>query len=149
MRTEYLLAPLVLLLSSAWARDPFAAPDVHCRAGAAAQWVYKGRLNDTHGLMALLQGADGTWRRVRAGDALAEGLRITGVTHHEVAATAQQRCLPGTLRWIFQEKKHEGNPLITVATVAAAERAKSPGKSRLADGRRRAGGSGAAGAGRK
>ncbi|WP_414713455.1 HofP DNA utilization family protein [Siccibacter turicensis] len=148
MRVNYVAGLLICIPLWACGRDPFAMPGQGCQMPETA-WLLKGVMIAGEHSVALLQHPDGIWQRVRAGDDLPGGVRVSAVNGYEVQASLQGACTQETLRWTYQGRKNEGNHAVVITTTPAHSGAGRPGKSGVPDGGRRAGGAGASGAGRK
>ncbi|MDF7758412.1 HofP DNA utilization family protein [Kosakonia cowanii] len=79
-------------------RDPFQPPPDRCQLAQLHAWQLHGVIESGQRL-AIIRDAAGRWHRVRVGDTLSPGWRVTAIDADETEITTGKSCAPSTWRW--------------------------------------------------
>lgn len=79
-------------------RDPFQPAPDRCQLMQLRAWQLHGVIEGGQRL-AIIRDAAGHWHRVRVGDTLSKGWRVTAIEAHETEIATGKMCAPSTWRW--------------------------------------------------
>lgn len=98
-----LLLPLLLGM-----RDPFKAPASRCPDAALSQWRYTGVVLGPVPV-GIVRDETSRWLRLRRGDTLQQGWRVTTLDEKELVIDTAGACEPPLRRWQRQGTKQDEN----------------------------------------
>ncbi|MFV0261897.1 MAG: HofP DNA utilization family protein [Kluyvera sp.] len=145
MNRKRSLALIALLPLLCGMHDPFMPVDDPCHSAQLTLWRYRGLVEAGERMIAIVQRDDNQWQRVDNDTVLITGWRVIAITPETLTVAVGTGCEPQ--RWQWKREGTTQNEKDKSADTAASTAAQ-PGEKRHPDGRRRAGGAGAAKPGR-